>query len=99
MLSIQAHIKERHKNLSNVCVSLEEFGITQLPEYSKWRKQNFEELVIDENGDIEVEENVDENFDLSNDDIDVSPVRGRKSNRIKITTVVSPRPPPKKEES
>ena len=51
MLSIQAHIKERHTNLSNFCVSLEEFGITQLPEYSKRRKQNFEELVIDENGD------------------------------------------------
>ena len=93
MLSIQAHIKERHENLSNVCVSLKEFGITQLPEYSKRCKQNFKELVIDENGDIEVEEDVDENFNLSNDDIDVSHVPGRKSIERKITTVVSPPKP------
>ena len=94
VLSIRAHIKEQHNYLSKVCLSLEEFGIAQLPEVSKWRKQNFEDLVIDENGDIEVEENVDENFNLSNDDIDVSPVPGRKSIKRKITTVVSP--PPKK---
>ena len=90
VLSIQAHIKERHKNLSNVCESLEEFGIEQLPVYSKRRKQKFEELVIDENGDIEVGKDVDENFNLSNDDIDVSPVLGSKSTKRKITSVVSP---------
>ena len=90
VLSIRAHIKEQHNNLSKVCVSLEDFGIVQLPEVSKRRKQNFEDFVIDENGDIEVEEGVDENFKLSNDDIVVSPVPGRKSIKRKITTVVSP---------
>ena len=33
---------------------------------------------------------MDENFNLSNDDIDVSPVPGRKSTKRKITSVVSP---------
>ena len=42
-------------------------------------------MVIDENGDIEVEENVDENFDLSNDDIDVFPVPGKKSIKRKTS--------------
>ena len=83
VLSIRAHIKEQQNHLSKVCVSFEKFRFAQLPEVSKRRdarKQNFEDLVIDENGYIEVEE----------DGIDVSPVPDRKSNKIKITTVVPP---------
>ena len=33
---------------------------------------------------------MDDNFNLSNDDIDVSPVPGSKSTKRKITSVVSP---------
>ena len=62
---IRNHIKERHTNESNVeCDTLEELGIFKLPEVSKRIKQNFQDLNINEHGDILVDEDdKDEDFE------------------------------------
>ena len=49
----------------DVSETLEDLGITQLPIVSKRKRQNFDDIVIDENGDIIAEEEDDEDISFS----------------------------------
>ena len=66
MEDIQRHIFEEHSKIIN---DLEELGITRLPEISKRRKHDFSDLEINENGDIEVEEDIDDVYIATNDEL------------------------------
>ena len=59
-LNLNIHVKECHnsttQSINQADSTLEEFGIEKLPEYSKRIRQNFEDLVIDYHGNIEIED-------------------------------------------
>ena len=59
-LNLDTHIKECHnsttQSINQSDSILEEFGIEKLPEYSKRIRQNFDDLVIDDQGNIEIED-------------------------------------------
>ena len=69
------------------CVSLEEFGISRLSEVKRRRKHNFSDLIINDNGDIDVDdEETDENFNLSSEDVNLNESPIRKSSFIRLFT-------------
>ena len=59
-LNLNIHVKECHnsttQSINQADSTLEEFGIEKLPEYSKRIRQNFDDLVIDDQGNIEIED-------------------------------------------
>ena len=78
---IRSHVKEVHNaptiNTASETESdsdfesdsLEDLGITKLPEVTGRRKQNLSDLVIDANGFIDVEDESDEDFDARNEEV------------------------------
>ena len=66
LVALDKHRSEHHGPSST---SMEELGITKLPEYSKRIKQNFNGLIMDSNGVVEAEESNDE-YVASDDDDD-----------------------------
>ena len=59
-LNLDTHIKECHnlitQSINQSDSTFEEFGIEKLPDYSKRIRQNFDDLIIDDQGNIEVED-------------------------------------------
>ena len=59
-LNLNTHIKECHnsttQSVNQLDSTFEEFGIKRLPEYSKRIRQNFGDLIIEDEGNIEVME-------------------------------------------
>ena len=74
LLEIKSHIDDEHgANKTNSSTnkesgSLEDIGIFRLPEITERRKQNFDGLNIDANGEIEVEDDDDIDFDSKQED-------------------------------
>ena len=67
-------------------------GISRLSEVKRRRKHNFSDLIIIDNGDIDVDdEETDENFNLSSEDVNLNESPIRKSSKRKITSLVSPK--------
>ena len=65
-------------------------GISRLSEVKRRRKHNFSDLIIIDNGDIDVDdEETDDNFNLSSEDVNLNESPIRKSSKRKITSVVS----------
>ena len=68
-ISLNNHIQEEHSEVTVESVrdslmnTLEEYGIRRLPEISKRIKQNFDGLVIDDDGNIELEDSEEEYVD------------------------------------
>ena len=92
IVSIRRHISEIHDSIETNCVSLEELGISRIPEVTTRRKHNFSDLIINDDGDIDVDdEETDENFNLSSEDVNLNESPIRKSSKRKITSVVSPK--------
>ena len=84
LLELRNHLEEGHQNDSEEIsedetsefetsedeTSLEALGITQLPIISKRRKQNFSDLLIDDNGSIDIDDDLaDVDFGSSSDEL------------------------------
>ena len=93
MRELASHMDQGHE--SETECSMESLGISQLPVYTKRRKQNFSELSIDDNGDINVEEeDSDPEFTMDDDNDDEESViesePSSQSVKRKITHIVTP---------
>ena len=93
MRELASHMDQGHE--SETECSRESLGISQLPVYTKRRKQNFSELSIDDNGDINVEEeDSDPEFTMDDDNDDEETViesePSSQSVKRKITHIVTP---------
>ena len=64
--SFKTHIEQQQGKQRNISVPLEELVISKLPEVSNWRKHDFADLVINEYEEIKADEEVNDNFNLSN---------------------------------
>ena len=67
--SIRRHIAENHEKNRTASESLKDLGIVKLPVVTKRRKQNFNDLVIDDNGDIQLEDVDDGEYFKSRDEL------------------------------
>ena len=83
--SIRKHIADNHERSETSSESLEDLGIVSLPVVTKRRRQNLHDLIIDENGEIEVDDEDDEDFSwrdellmLEEEDIPSKSLRHRK---------------------
>ena len=66
--SIRIHIANSHENNSTASKSPEDLGIVKLPVVTKRRKQNLKDLIIDDNGDIELEDEDEDDEDFNSRD-------------------------------